>query len=356
MAVAVDTRIESLDAAAYTVPTEVPESDGTLVWDATTIVVAEVRGGGESGLGYTYTDEAAAQLIAHRLADAVRGCEVTAIGAAWQAMGAALRNVGRPGIGFCALSAVDLALWDLKAKLLEVPVVELLPAVREQVPLYASGGFTSQGPQALREQLAAWAEDGFPRAKIKVGREPSSDAARLDAAREGLGDDADLFVDANGAFGRKQALAWAERYATEWRVSWFEEPVSSADLEGLRLLRDRGPAGLDIAAGEYAYVPADFRNLLAAGAVDCMQADATRCGGITGFLRAAALADGHGIDLSTHCCPVASVAPAVLFHVSATWSGSTTTCASSGCSSTASPSRRMGSFGRIARVPASGSS
>jgi L-alanine-DL-glutamate epimerase-like enolase superfamily enzyme len=306
MAVAVDTVVEQLDTAAYTVPTEAPESDGTLEWDATTIVVVEAHAGGEIGLGYTYADASAAALVADRLAEVVRGRSVHAIGAVWEAMGAALRNVGRPGIGFCALSAVDLALWDLKAKLLDLPLVDLLPTARDEVPVYASGGFTSQGPEKLRDELGRWAEEGFARVKIKVGRDPTADPARLDAAREAIGPDVELFVDANGAFGRKQALAWADRYAADWGVGWFEEPVSSADVEGLRLLRDRGPAGLDIAAGEYAYVPADFRNLVAA--VDCLQADVTRCGGLTGFLRAAALVDAHGLDLSAHCAPAASLA------------------------------------------------
>jgi L-alanine-DL-glutamate epimerase-like enolase superfamily enzyme len=138
---------------------------------------------------------------------------------------------------------------------------------------------------------------------MKVSREPDQDPARLDAARKAIGDDTELFVDANGALHRKDALAWAHRFHGEWGVSWFEEPVSSADIEGLRLLRDRGPAGLDVAAGEYAYTLADFRTLLDAGAVDCLQADVTRCGGITGLLQAAALAAAHQIDISGHCAP-----------------------------------------------------
>src|SRR5439155_12430073 len=100
-----------------------------------------------------------------------------------------------------------------------------------------------------------------------------------------VGDDTDLYVDANGAFARKHALAWAERFALEWNVSWFEEPVSSEDLEGLRLLRDAAPAGLEIAAGEYGDTPAYFRQMLGAGAVDCLQADVTRCGGFTGLMQ-----------------------------------------------------------------------
>jgi L-alanine-DL-glutamate epimerase-like enolase superfamily enzyme len=306
MSVAVGTAVERLEATAQTIPTDGPESDGTLAWDSTTIVVVEAHADGRTGIGYTYTDEAAAGLVTGTLAEAVRGRDAFAVASRYEAMGRALRNVGRPGLAWCALSAVDLALWDLKARLLDLPLVILLDAARVEVPVYGSGGFCSYGPDEVAEQLAGWVEQGIPRVKMKVGREPDKDPARIAAAREAIGKDAELFVDANGAFGRKHALGWAGRYAYEWGVTWFEEPVPSSDLEGLRLLRDRAPAELEIAAGEYAFVPRDFVNLL--GAVDCLQADVTRCGGITGFLRAGALAAAHGLDLSAHCAPAASVA------------------------------------------------
>ncbi|MGH3113333.1 MAG: enolase C-terminal domain-like protein, partial [Gaiellaceae bacterium] len=310
----IDVGVERLDVAAYTIPTDEPESDATFEWDSTTIVVVEVRAGDETGLGYTYAPAAAAKLVEDELADLVLGADALALGQVWLALGARLRNAGRPGLGFCALSAVDVALWDLKARLLGLPLADLLGRAHDAVPVYGSGGFTSYGLRRLREQLEAWVEEGIPRVKMKVGREPAEDPVRLAAAREAVGALTELYVDANGGFARKQALAWAERFAGEWGVSWFEEPVSSADFDGLRLLRDRGPAGLDIAAGEYGYVPADFRNLLAAGAVDCLQADVTRCGGITGLLRVAALCEAEGIDLSGHCAPAASVPALCAVH------------------------------------------
>jgi L-alanine-DL-glutamate epimerase-like enolase superfamily enzyme len=305
VSVVVGTAVERLEAFARTVPTDGPESDGTLEWDSTTIVVVEAHAGGHTGIGYTYTDAAAASLVNGKLAEAVEGRDPFATGEAYEAMGRSLRNVGRPGLAWCALSAVDLALWDLKARLLELPLATLLSPARDEVPVYGSGGFTSYGPERVGEQLGGWVKQGIPRVKMKVGREPEEDPTRIAAAREAVGD-AELYVDANGAFAPKQALAWAERYALEWGVTWFEEPVSSADVEGLRLVRERAPAGLEIAAGEYAYVARDFVNLL--GAVDCLQADVTRCGGITGFLRAGALAAAYGLDLSAHCAPAASVA------------------------------------------------
>ena len=301
---AVTAAVQRLDVNAYTIPTDEPESDGTLEWDSTTIVVVEAHAEGRTGLGYTYCDAAAAEVISSQLAGVVEGEDTMDVRAAWLRMGAQVRNAGRPGIGFCAVSAVDQALWDLKARLLGVSLVVLIGAAHDDVPIYGSGGFTSYSDERLCEQLGGWAEAGIPRVKMKVGREPERDPVRLDAAREAVGDEVDLYVDANGAFARKEALAWAERYADSWNVKWFEEPVSSADLEGLRLIRDEGPAGLEIAAGEYAYVPTDFRNIV--GCVDCLQADVTRCGGITGLLSASGLANAQEIDISAHCAPAIS--------------------------------------------------
>jgi L-alanine-DL-glutamate epimerase-like enolase superfamily enzyme len=305
-AVTSDLAVERLAVGAYEIPTDGPdgkEADGTLEWDATTIVVVEAHAGGEAGIGYTYGESAVAALVEQKLGPDVVGSDPLAIGETWARLTSSLRNAGRPGVGFMAVSAIDVALWDLKARLLGLPLVDLLDRFHEGTAIYGSGGFCNYPRERLREQLLGWVEQGIPRVKLKVSRHPEEDAARLDAVREAIGDEPELYVDSNGALSRKQALAWAERFASRWGVRWFEEPVSSADLEGLRLLRDRGPGGLDIAAGEYAFVPRDFVNLLEAGAVDCLQADVTRCGGITGFLRASALADAAGLDLSGHCAP-----------------------------------------------------
>jgi L-alanine-DL-glutamate epimerase-like enolase superfamily enzyme len=301
--------VESVEVAAYTVPTDAPESDGTLAWDSTTCVVVEVRAGGRRGLGYTYGDVAAATFVRSALAGVVRGRDAMDVPGAWIAMSAAIRNAGRAGLGAMAVSAVDAALWDLKARLLDLSLVELLGAVREAVPIYGSGGFTSYGPARIEEQLGGWVARGVPRVKIKVGRHPAEDPTRLDAARAAIGDEVELFVDANGAWTRKQALGWADRLAARWDVRWLEEPVSSDDVAGLRMLRDRGPGGMDIAAGEYGFVPADFRRLLEARAVDCLQADVTRCLGVTGLLRVGALCDAYGADLSGHGAPALSLHP-----------------------------------------------
>ncbi|HZT65937.1 MAG TPA: enolase C-terminal domain-like protein [Acidimicrobiales bacterium] len=307
--------VERVEAHAYTIPTDKPESDGTMQWDSTTIVVVEAHAGGRTGVGWTYCHQAAADLVSSTLAEVVRGRDALAVGAVWDAMVAAVRNIGRPGLASEAISAVDIALWDLKARLLEVPLVVALDAVHEATPIYGSGGFTTYSPQEVAEQLGGWAEAGIPRVKMKVGRHPDQDPARVEAARRAVGDDVELYVDANGAYSRKQALWWAGWFADRG-VRWFEEPVTSDDLAGLRLLRDRGPAGLDIAAGEYGYEITYFRRMLDAGAVDCLQADPTRCGGITGYLKVGSLCDAHTVDLSAHCAPqVSAQASTAVWHM-----------------------------------------
>jgi L-alanine-DL-glutamate epimerase-like enolase superfamily enzyme len=264
--------------------------------------VVHVHAGGQCGLGFSYADTATAVLVRDKLAPLLAGGDALGIAGRWHDMVHAIRNLGRPGIASMAIAAVDIALWDLKAKLWNGPLVTLLGAVRDAIPIYGSGGFTSYSDAQLREQLASWVSAGMSRVKMKVGRKPADDVARVASAREAIGPDAELFVDANGAYGRKQALAMAEAYI-RYGVSWFEEPVSSDDLEGLRLIRDRAPAGMDITAGEYGYDLVYFRRMLDAGAVDVLQADATRCAGITGFMRTAALCEAFGIALSSHCAP-----------------------------------------------------
>ena len=215
----------------------------------------------------------------------------------------AVRNLGRAGLCATAISAVDTALWDLKAKLLGLPLAALLGRVRDEVEIYGSGGFTSYDDSQLASQLADWVErDGCRAVKMKIGTHPERDAVRVAAAKAAIGDAA-LFVDANGAYSVKQAVALARSFAAGQDVRWFEEPVSSDDLEGLRRIRDHVPAPMEVAAGEYGYEPGYFRRMLASGAVDVLQADATRCGGVTGFLHAASLSAAFHTDLSAHCAP-----------------------------------------------------
>jgi L-alanine-DL-glutamate epimerase-like enolase superfamily enzyme len=320
---AIDAPVERLSARVFVIPTDHPEADGTLSWDSTTVVLAEAQAGEELGIGYSYAAGAAAKLIAEELAAEVVGGDALSPPAAWRRMRARVRNLGYPGVAASAIAAVDVALWDLKAHLLKLPLSVLLGQVRDAVPVYGSGGFTSYSDEQLERQLAAWVEQGIAKVKMKVGSEPERDPERVRLARRTIGDGIGLFVDANGAYERKQALRLAQVFAGESDVEWLEEPVSSDDLDGLRLLRDRAPAPISIAAGEYGYDLFYFRRMLEAGAVDVLQADVTRCGGITQFLGVGALCSAAGVPLSAHtspaihahvCCAIEPVVHVEHFH------------------------------------------
>jgi L-alanine-DL-glutamate epimerase-like enolase superfamily enzyme len=198
-----------------------------------------------------------------------------------------------------------VALWDLKARLLNLSLPDLFGLVRNEVPVYGSGGFTTCSDARTREQLTDWVhERGIPRVKIKIGESwgtcEARDLARIALAREVIGPDTELYVDANGGYQRKQAIRVGRAMAGQ-DVRWFEEPVSSDDLDGLREVRDQVPA--DVTAGEYGTDLGYFHRMCAAGAVDCLQIDATRCGGYTEWLRSAAVAAGFGLSVSGHCAP-----------------------------------------------------
>lgn len=298
-----DAQIEDFRVAAYRIPTDAPESDGTLSWAATTLVVVEIEAGGHTGLGYTFAHHGVAALIEDPLRDLVIGRRVDAIDDTWHAMFARLRNQGRGGATAMAVSAVDVALWDLKARLLHVPLVQLLGPVRETLPVYGSGGFTSYSDGQLTGQFQGWAAEGITRFKMKVGREPGRDRSRARVARRAIGDAAELMVDANSAYSPREAAVWAEWFVEEVNACWLEEPLDPEDLAGLRQLRTRMPASLEIAEGEYGYGLDYFRRLLEAEAADVAMPDATRCGGITGFLKVAHLCEAWSRPMSTHCAP-----------------------------------------------------
>ncbi|MEU8844821.1 enolase C-terminal domain-like protein [Streptomyces sp. NPDC048564] len=296
--------VEHVSASAYRVPTDLPGGDATLTWNATTLVLAEVTAGGHTGIGWTYGSPATTRVITEELAPLVTGHDAFDVPRVNDAMSRAVRNTGRPGIAAGAISAVDNALWDLKARLLDVPLVRLLGAARREVAVYGSGGLTTYDDEQLERQLRSWAGQGIHRAKIKIGESWGSrerrDLGRVRLARRVMGDDGELYVDANGGYTRKQAVRVAAALA-DVGVTWFEEPVSSDDLTGLRQVRAAVTA--DVAAGEYGYDLPYFARMITVGAVDCLQADATRCGGITVWLRTAAVAEAHGLHISAHCAP-----------------------------------------------------
>jgi L-alanine-DL-glutamate epimerase-like enolase superfamily enzyme len=269
--------------------------------------------GEHRGLGWSYCSAAAAaEVIRNLLEPVVVDADVLDVPGIWREMVRTVRNAGRPGLVSMAVAAVDLALWDLKAKLLGLPLDRLLGRCRDRVPVYGSGGFVSLDDEQLAAQLRRWTDElGIPRVKIKVGERwgaaPERDLARARRARQLVGEDVELFVDANGGYTPGQARRLGGAYV-DLGVSWFEEPVSSESLDELRHLR--AALRCDIAAGEYLSSAREAEAMCAAQAVDCLQLDITRCAGITGWLSAAAVADAHGLQVSGHCAPAMHLAAA----------------------------------------------
>jgi len=297
--------ITGLHASAFTIPTDLHEADGTAAWNSTTITVVTAESDGVRGTGWTYGPSACATVVEELLADVVLGRDPLAVPGTWYAMVEAVRNATRAGVAGYAISAVDVALWDLKARLLNLSLVDLFGAMREQVPVYGSGGFTTYSEGQLASQLTGWVETHqIPRVKIKIGEgwghNEQRDQRRVLQAREIIGPAAALYVDINGAYSAKQAVRVLQGVA-EANVTWVEEPVSSDDLAGLRMVRHELPA--DVTAGEYGTGLTYYRRMCAADALDCLQVDATRCGGYTEWLRTAAVAAAYELEVSAHCAP-----------------------------------------------------
>ena len=303
-------KITSLTTSVYVIPTATPEADGTFEWNSTTMILVELEAGGKKGLGYTYASIAAATLIDKSLKDIVVGKEAMNIIAIRTALIQHIRNNGVCGIAFMAVSAIDNALWDLKAKLLELPLCTLLGQAKEGMLSYGSGGFTNYTDKQLQEQFGDWIKEGIQYVKMKIGRDEKMDTARVKNAREIIGNNAALFVDANGAYSPRQALYMSEVFS-QYNISWFEEPVSSDNLEGLQFIRNGVQHYIQIAAGEYGYQLNYFKHMLSHKAVDVLQADATRCGGISGFLQVGHLCEAFQIPFSSHCAPALHLHAAV---------------------------------------------
>lgn len=298
--------IDQVSSEVYVVPTDQPEADGTIAWSSTTVVVTRIVAGDWEGMGWTYAGKGAATTISDTLAGLVKGACSSETARLNESMLRACRNLGHPGLAACAISAADVALWDLKARIIGVPLAQLFGLARDDAPIYGSGGFTTYDDATTLEQLKRWTlEWHIPRVKIKIGESwgsnPDRDLERVALSRRAIGDDAELYVDANGGYSVKQAIRIGRNLVDRFGVTWFEEPVSSDNLVGLRQVREM--CGADIAAGEYGYALPYFAQMITAGAVDCIQADATRCGGYSAWLRVAALAHAHNLQISAHCAP-----------------------------------------------------
>lgn len=308
--------------SAFQIATDQPEQDGTADWDSTFVVLVELSAAGVTGLGFSYASAAAAHVAKDLVEKVVLHQDAFDIPSIHSKMDRLSRNWGRPGLVSSAISAVDICLWDLKARLLDQPLIQILGRMREDVPAYGSGGFTSYSEKQLLDQLTGWASEGLRFVKMKIGRDPVGDIERVAAVQHALDGRAELYVDANGAYTRKQALYLSNRFG-DLGVTWFEEPVTSDDRIGLHLLVEHAPPVMNIAAGEYCYVLDDARLLIEAQAVDVLQADVTRCGGVTNFLKIADVCEMYHLPLSAHtspsvhatlCCALAPAMNVEYFH------------------------------------------
>jgi L-alanine-DL-glutamate epimerase-like enolase superfamily enzyme len=295
--------IRRLSVRAYRIPPDpCPESDATAEWDATTLVLVEVEAANARGTGWTYGSRAVAEFVDERLRELVEGHDAFANRELWSKLNGKVRNDERAGLASYAIAAIDVALWDLRARLLDVALCDCLGSARGRVPVYGSGGFTSYDERQLAEQLGGWARSGMRAVKMKVGRDHGADPQRVAWARRAIGPDVLLFVDGNGGYAVEEAIAMANGPFAAAGVCWFEQPVDHRDLAGTARVRDHAPHGMAISSGEYltdtAYAPA------VAAVVDVLQADATRCGGYTGFLAIDGFCEATRKPLSTHCSPM----------------------------------------------------
>ncbi|MDR6288437.1 L-alanine-DL-glutamate epimerase-like enolase superfamily enzyme [Inquilinus ginsengisoli] len=207
---------------------------------------------------------------------------------------------GRRGYETRALSSIDLALWDIKAKLANMPLYKLLGGYRTRIPFYIAGGYYSEGKgfKELQQEVESYVALGAKAVKMKIGAVPiKEDIARIKAVREAIGPDVKLLMDANCAYRYYDAIQLAQR-AEEYEPFWFEEPVQPDDYDGFRKIA--AATSIPIATGENEYTKHGFRDLIATQAVAILNPDARYMGGVTEFMKVAAMAQAHGLDICPH--------------------------------------------------------
>lgn len=260
------------------------------------------------GLAVGYGPPGAKAVVDEALAPVLVGQDPSVVGELWAEMMWVVRDFGRGGVALQALSAVDVALWDLKGRAEGQPVFRLLGELRPDVVVYGSGGFTSFSPEELVAEMRAFVDTGFGAVKMKVGKSfgtcEEEDVSRVQAVREAIGSETELYVDANGAYGVEQAIRMAERFAAH-DVRLFEEPVPADDTGGLAAVRAASP--IPIATGEQEYEAAGLRRLAEVGAAEVLQPDILRIGGVTGWRRAAVVAADNGLQLMSHAAQLVSL-------------------------------------------------
>ena len=256
---------------------------------------------GTIGLGMAPGQRAIREVIHQNLSGVLIGEDPFMIEKLWQDMFWRVRGFGRKGVAFQAIAAIDIALWDLKGKILNQPIYRLLGPAHESVPIYGSGGWTNYSEAELVAEQTGYVERGIPRVKMKVakdfGRSEREDIERLSAVREAVGDDVEIYVDANNGYYAKQAIKMSQIFE-QFDVAWFEEPVLADDIPGLAQVSQA--TTIPVATGEHEYTKYGFRDLLLAGAVDIVQPDVHRVTGITEWMKVAAMADAFNLPVAPH--------------------------------------------------------
>ena len=300
-------RITGVTTTVLITPDTLPFHDATMRDVGTTwggIFVHIATDAGHEGLGLGVMP-GTRELIERTLAPLLIGQDPLDHERLWEAMFWAVRGYGRKGMAFCAISAVDVALWDLKGKIFDAPLYKLLGPYTDRVPIYGSGGWTHfTEDELVREQLGFVAQ-GIPRVKMKVGKDwgkaEREDVRRVAAVRKAIGDDVELYIDANNGYYAKQAIAMARRFAP-YDVAWFEEPVLADDIAGLAEVARA--IDIPVATGEHEYTKFGFKDLIAAGGADIVQPDVGRVGGITEWLKVAHLAHAFNLPVAPHAVSV----------------------------------------------------
>lgn len=235
----------------------------------------------------------------------------------WEKMYWASLQYGRRGAAISAISTIDIAIWDLKGKILNQPVHKLLGGHRDTVPSYGSGINLNYTREELVEEMTAYVESGFKMVKMKIGRrDPDDDLERVKLVREAIGPDVDLALDVNNGWSVKTAIRMAGKLE-KYDIYWLEEPILADEIDNLSRLADE--TSIPIAVGENHYTKWEFKELMERGAMEIVQADIGKCGGVTEFIKIAAMADAYGLPVCPHHteyvdAPLVAAIPNGLFH------------------------------------------
>lgn len=303
-------RVAQLDVTIVAVPSRYPiESAIRSTHEIVNVLLLVLTEDGAHGsayvAGFTRGQARAVRAMLEEFSPIVVGREASELAAVWRELRRACRLMDRGGPGVAAISAIDMALWDLKAKSLGEPLHALLGTVRHRLPVYASDGcWLSPDPDEVASQAQAFVRDGFTAVKVRVGRQnPADDLAVVQAVRDLVGDDVGVLVDANQGWSRSTARRCG-RALIEMGVDWLEEPVPVEDVDGLALIQQDLP--VRVVSGESVHYPHDVLRLVQAGAVSMVMPDLQRIGGVTGWIQAAAIAEAAGVDITSHLFPEVS--------------------------------------------------